>query len=66
MKKLFTIFLLSLFVSTISAQVLPVELTSFTAVAKKGVVELTFETALEINAAYFEIERGVEPSRFQK
>lgn len=66
MKTLFTFLIVALAAFTTSAQVLPVELISFTAIAKSNVVELRFETASEVNASHFEIERGIDPTRFEK
>jgi len=44
--------------------IIPVELTSFTAVSNNGVVELNWQTATEINNHMFEIERKAETSEF--
>lgn len=43
---------------------IPVELTSFTAVANNGTVNLTWTTATEVNNQGFEIERRNETSEF--
>lgn len=45
---------------------LPVELLYFTATSKKSIVELAFETALEINASHFEIERSVDAKSWSR
>jgi len=45
--------------------VVPVELTSFTAISNNGIVELNWETATEINNHGFEIERRMESSEFR-
>jgi len=45
---------------------LPVELTSFTAVAKNGVVNLRWETATEVNNNGFEIQRKSEKDEWSK
>ena len=45
--------------------IIPVELTSFTAVGNNGVVELNWETATEINNHMFEIERKSETTEFR-
>ncbi|MCW9064687.1 MAG: hypothetical protein OQJ78_00190, partial [Ignavibacteriaceae bacterium] len=45
--------------------IIPVELTSFTAIANNGIVELNWETATEINNQGFEIERRTETSEFR-
>lgn len=73
MKKLITLFLLGAFALTASAQCptapncpLAVEITSFTAVEKNGVVNLTWATASEVNAASFTIERSADGVSFQK
>jgi len=44
---------------------IPVELTSFTAALKNGYVELTWETATELNNHIFEIERKSESSDYR-
>jgi photosystem II stability/assembly factor-like uncharacterized protein len=44
---------------------IPVELTSFNAISKKGYVELTWETATELNNHIFEIERKSESSDYR-
>ncbi len=44
---------------------IPVELINFTALAKDGVVELSWETATEINNQRFEIERRSEITDFR-
>ncbi|OQY73127.1 MAG: hypothetical protein B6D45_08350, partial [Ignavibacteriales bacterium UTCHB3] len=44
----------------------PVELTSFTAVAKNGVVNLRWETATEVNNNGFEIQRKSEKDEWSK
>jgi hypothetical protein len=45
--------------------IIPVELTSFTAVGNNGVVELNWETATEVNNHMFEIERRSESTDFR-
>ena len=45
--------------------IIPVELTSFTAISNNGIVELNWETATEINNHGFEIERRSESSEFR-
>ena len=45
---------------------LPVELTSFTAKANEGIVELTWVTATEANNSGFDIERRIESAEWQK
>jgi hypothetical protein len=45
--------------------IIPVELTSFTAVGNNGVVELNWETATELNNHMFEIERRTETTEFR-
>jgi hypothetical protein len=44
--------------------IIPVELTSFTAVSNNGVVQLNWQTATEVNNHMFEIERKAEASEF--
>ncbi|MCW8813213.1 MAG: T9SS type A sorting domain-containing protein [Chlorobium sp.] len=44
--------------------IIPVELTSFTAVSDNGVVQLNWQTATEINNHMFEIQRKAEASEF--
>lgn len=44
----------------------PVELTYFTATLKNNVVKLAFETALEVNASHFEIERSVDAKNWSR
>ena len=46
--------------------VIPVELTSFTAVSIKDGVQLNWETATETNNLGFDIERSVDNQKFQK
>ena len=45
--------------------IIPVELTSFTAVGNNGIVELNWETATEVNNHMFEIERRTEATEFR-
>jgi len=45
--------------------IIPVELTSFTAISNNGVVELNWQTATEVNNHMFEIERKAEASEFR-
>jgi hypothetical protein len=45
--------------------IVPVELTSFTAISNNGIVELNWKTATEINNQGFEIERRSEFSEFR-
>lgn len=73
MKKIITSFLLGAWLLTLSAQCptapncpLAVEITSFTAVEKNGVVNLSWVTASEVNAKQFEIERSGDGVNFQK
>ena len=58
MKKIFTILFLAAFAANMTAQVLPVEVTSFTALAVKGSVVLKWETASEVNGDYFIVDRS--------
>ena len=44
----------------------PVELLYFTATTTKSGVELKFETALEVNASHFEIERSVDAKAWSR
>jgi hypothetical protein len=44
--------------------IIPVELTSFTAVSNNGVVELNWQTATEVNNHMFEIQRKAESSEY--
>jgi hypothetical protein len=44
--------------------IIPVELTSFTAISNNGVVQLNWQTATEVNNHMFEIERKAEASEF--
>lgn len=58
MKKIFTIlFFLAAMAATMTAQVLPVEIISFTATAKMSSVILNWQTASEVSADRFEIQR---------
>lgn len=73
MKKLITFLLLGAMSLTASAQCptapncpLAVEITSFTAVEKNGVVNLSWATASEVNAKQFEIERSGDGVNFLK
>lgn len=73
MKKIITIFLLGAMTLTLSAQCptapdcpLYVEITSFTAVENRGVVNLSWATASEVNAAQFVIERSSDGVTFSK
>lgn len=50
---------------TVAAIMLPVELTSFTANAKNCEVKLSWQTATEINNAYFEIQRSRDGHTFE-
>jgi photosystem II stability/assembly factor-like uncharacterized protein len=52
-------------ISSNSNLIVPVELTSFTAVGNNGVVELNWQTATEVNNQGFEIERRTETSEFR-
>jgi hypothetical protein len=45
--------------------IIPVELTSFTAISNNGIVELNWETATEINNHGFEIQRRTESSEYR-
>jgi hypothetical protein len=45
--------------------IIPVELTSFTAISNNGAVELNWQTATEVNNHMFEIERKAEGSEFR-
>ncbi|RFP65437.1 T9SS C-terminal target domain-containing protein [Hymenobacter lapidiphilus] len=44
--------------------VLPVTLTKFEARSEAGAVRLSWETATELNSAYFEVERSLDGRRF--
>ncbi len=73
MKKIITLFVLGAMSLTLSAQcptppctTLAVEITSFTAVEKSGVVNLSWATASEVNANRFAIERSIDGINFQK
>lgn len=45
--------------------IIPVELTSFTAISNNGVVQLNWQTATELNNHLFEIERKTEASEYR-
>lgn len=49
-----------------SEQTLPVELTSFNAAIRNGLVDLKWETATEINNYGFEVERKISTSEWNK
>ncbi|MBK6914157.1 MAG: T9SS type A sorting domain-containing protein [Ignavibacteriales bacterium] len=50
----------------ISSDIVPVELTSFTATAQQNAVPLNWQTATETNNSGFEIERSLSPTPSQK
>lgn len=52
--------------STSETNALPVELLSFKATAQAQTVQLLWETALEINNDYFEVQRSVDGINFKK
>ena len=51
---------------SVEAILTPVELISFTADAQEQTVQLVWETALEINNDYFEVQRSVDGINFKK